>query len=95
MTVAYHYPHFVMTTIARMLDKKLKEWPTATSRKVERLVTEAIVRGDATAKNGGTHGRRIRSRKPDSLFGDTATWRGKAPRDSSVNHDKFLYGEAE
>ncbi len=29
----------------------------------------------------------------DSLFADNAVYEGKAPRDLSKNHDRYLYGE--
>lgn len=51
------------------------------------LVRESL----ETTVNGESSGRR----QNDSLFADDAVFRGEAPNDLSLNHDRYLYGEAE
>ena len=34
------------------------------------------------------------SRSDDTLFQDTAVFRGDAPTDGAANHDDYLYGDA-
>ncbi|MSR65301.1 MAG: hypothetical protein EXS18_05910 [Verrucomicrobiae bacterium] len=84
-----------MTAIARVLDKKLKQWPPATAHKIERLLTEVIALADAGTAEARKNGKRGRARKRDSFFADKNFWRGPVPKDSSVNHDKYLYGDEE
>ena len=82
-----------MTAIAQQLERKLKQWPTTTARRVEKLVSEIIERADEDTANASTAPKPHRSRKTDPLFADTAVWEGPVPPDSSVNHDKYLYGD--
>ena len=89
------YPEVVMTAIAQVLDKKLKQWPPSTARKIERLLTEAIALADKGIVEARKNGKRGRSGKRNSFFADKNFWRGKVPKDSSVNHDKYLYGNEE
>ncbi|MBI4025436.1 MAG: hypothetical protein HY360_10685 [Verrucomicrobia bacterium] len=82
-----------MSAIAQTLEKKLQEWPPATAQKVEQQVSELIVQADAESANGGLKSKTAEERSRDPLFADTAVWHGPAPKDSSVNHDKYLYGD--
>jgi len=84
-----------MTAIARVLDKKLRQWPPATARKIERLLAEVIALADAGTADGKPQRKASPSKKNDPLFADRAVWHGKVPKDSSLHHDKYLYGEGE
>ena len=93
-TPGNNYRSTVMTAIAQQLERKLKEWPPTTSKKVKRLVTEIIALADRKSPEKNRAPKLKKPRKEDSFFADKEFYSGPAPKDSSVNHDKYLYGDA-
>ena len=82
-----------MTAIAAQLERKLKQWPPTTARRVAKVVSEIISLADPKALEKRRAPPKKKSLKEDSFFADKEFWRGPVPKDSSVNHDKYLYGD--
>ena len=81
-----------MTAIAQQLARKLKKWRPTTASKVEKLVTKIIELADQNIPSANSFKKVRRPRKDDPFFADTIFYNGKVPKDSSLNHDKYLYG---
>ncbi len=85
-----------MTAIARTLDDKLKLWRPETASRVEKLVSEIIELADQEAKQATSAlAPDTRSRRDDAFLADKAFFSGPGPTDCALNHDKYLYGDAE
>ncbi|MBI3851647.1 MAG: hypothetical protein HY298_15425 [Verrucomicrobia bacterium] len=82
-----------MTAIAQQLERKLKKWRPTTARKVEKLVTKIIELADQNIRSAKSFKKVRDPRKDDPFFADTTFFNGKVPRDTSLKHDKYLYGD--
>lgn len=81
----YVYGHMKRTTIMLPDDLKEKGMRKARRRGISlgELIRESL---EALVKNPDTE------KLEDPLFEDNAIFRGKAPKDFSRNHDRYLYG---
>ena len=74
------------TTIVLPPDLKTRAVKRARNRGISlgKLIREAL---ETTLKQPA------KSSQEDPFFADKAVFRGRAPRDLSKNHDKYLYGD--
>jgi len=87
-----HNHFFLMTRLAQTLDRRLRQWPAHTVKRVERLVSNIIVSADresASSKVKGVNGKA----ETDPFFSDGHFFAGNGPRDVAANHDEYLYGK--
>ena len=85
-----------MTAIARILDDKLKQWRPETASRVEKLVNEIIELADHEAKQASSASAPdAHYPRDDAFLADEAFYAGPGPTDCALNHDKYLYGNAE
>ena len=82
-----------MTAIAEQLERKLKQWPPATARKVTKVVSEIISLADRNSLEKKRVAKTKKSRKEDPLFADKEVWHGPTPPDLAAKHDDYLYGD--
>jgi hypothetical protein len=81
-----------MTRLAQTLDRRLRQWPARTARRVEKLVANIIVSADresASLKIEESDGKA----GTDPFFSDGHFFAGNGPNDVAANHDDYLYGK--
>ena len=87
------YCSVVMTAIAEQLERKLKQWPPTTAKRVAKVVSEIISLADRNSIEKKAAPKLKKSRREDPLFADKAVWHGSTPPDLAAKHDDYLYGD--